>query len=111
MNKFMVLYQSPVSGSARMDDATPEQMEASMAEWIAWRDKVGKDKVEFGMPLTAGKHLEGANVTGGSTTVSGYSIIQADSLDAASEMLKDHPHLKTPGCSIELLEFLSMTGM
>jgi hypothetical protein len=33
-----------------MDEATPEQMKESMGEWIAWRDKVGEDNVEFGMP-------------------------------------------------------------
>jgi hypothetical protein len=63
------------------------------------------------MPLTAGKHLEGANVTAGSTSVSGYSVLKADSLEGAADLLADHPHLKTPGCSIELLEFLSMPGM
>ena len=111
MNKYMILYQSPVSGQARMEEASPEQMQASMGEWMAWRDKVGEDKVEFGMPLNVGKHLEGGKVTAGTSTVSGYSILQADSLDAATELLKDHPHLKSAGTSIEVLEFLSMPGM
>ena len=111
MKKFMILYLSPVSGRERMEQASPEQMKTSMDEWVAWRTRVGEDHVEFGMPLTAGKHLEGGEVTDSTLAVSGYSIVQADSLDAATELLKDHPNLKLPGCSVEVLEFLDMPGL
>jgi hypothetical protein len=37
MNKHMVLYQSPVSGKQVMDQSTPEQMKASMDEWVRCR--------------------------------------------------------------------------
>ena len=44
--------------------------------------------------------------------VAGYSIVQAESLDAATELLKDHPHFKAPGGpSVEVLEFLPMPEM
>ncbi len=113
MKKFMVLYQSPFSASEKMAESSPEKMQASMQEWMAWREKSGGEaKVEFGMPLEKGKHIEGSEVSDPTTTVSGYSIIQAESLDDAAELLKDHPHLKAPaGTSIEVLEFLPMPGM
>jgi len=111
MKKFMVLYQSPVNGRERMEQASPEQMKASMDEWIAWRAKVGEDKLEFGSPLNVGKLIANGHVSDGKMTVSGYSIVQADDLDAATELLKDHPVLKTPGTSIEILEFLDMPGI
>jgi len=94
-----------------MADATPAQMKASMDEWTAWRDVVGGENVEFGNPVNAGKCLEGTEVTDSTTTVSGYSILKADSLDDAADLLADHPHLKMPGCSIEVLEFLPMPGL
>jgi hypothetical protein len=54
----------------------------------------------------------------GSTTdvsrpsVGGFSVLEADSVDAAKKLLYDHPHFHAPGDpSIELLEFLPIPGM
>jgi hypothetical protein len=44
--------------------------------------------------------------------IGGYSIIQAESADAASKMFgKDQPHLQMPGSWIEITEILEMPGM
>jgi hypothetical protein len=41
--------------------------------------------------------------------VTGYSILQADNLAGAKEMLKKHPDLKwTDGCAIEIHEMVAM---
>jgi hypothetical protein len=37
--------------------------------------------------------------------------VEADSLGDATKMLEDHPHLQTPGGTIDVLEFLAMPGM
>jgi hypothetical protein len=43
--------------------------------------------------------------------MTGFSILQGESLDAVTTLLEDHPHLKTPGdSSITVLEALSMPG-
>ena len=41
----------------------------------------------------------------------GRSIINVDSQQAAIALLGDHPHLHTPGATIELHEFIAMPGM
>ncbi|HWE24634.1 MAG TPA: hypothetical protein VG496_11920 [Myxococcales bacterium] len=41
----------------------------------------------------------------------GFSILQAESTEHVQQLLKDQPHFKAPGASIEVLEFLSMPGM
>ena len=43
--------------------------------------------------------------------VCGFSILEADSVDAANKLLDDHPHFHSPGPSIEVLEFLPIPGM
>jgi len=43
--------------------------------------------------------------------VTGFSILQAESNKAIQELLKNHPHFRAPGGSIEACEFLSMPGM
>jgi hypothetical protein len=65
-----------------------------------WAERNRDAIVELGSPL------------GGDSDVSGYSVVQAESKDAAAELFEDHPHRRMPGgSSIELLEFLSLPGM
>jgi hypothetical protein len=112
MPKYMVLYNSSASASDLMANATPEQMKASMGEWIEWRDEASKTiKVDFGMPLQAVSHVTPEGVTDGNTQVSGYAIMEGDSREAVVELVKSHPHLKRPDASIEILEMLSMPGL
>ncbi len=111
MAKFMVFYVSKTPASERMASASPEEMKASMEEWISWKDETSKTiDVEFGMPLQVVNGITADGVGEGHTPVSGYSILDGDK-EAILEALKNHPHLKTPGNAIELLEFLSMPGM
>jgi hypothetical protein len=82
-----------------MAAATPEQAQTGMDAWMEWAERNRDAIVELGTPL------------GGDSDVSGYSIVQAESRDAAAELFKDHPHLRMPGdSSIELLEFLPLPG-
>jgi hypothetical protein len=114
MKKFMIMFQSPASASETMAQSTPEEMKASMADWMKWKEKVEATGAgfEFGMPMQARKHIDkDGNVTDGTSQASGYSMIETDSVDAAVELVKDHPHLKRPGASIELLEFVPMPGI
>jgi hypothetical protein len=99
MKKFLVLYRSSVSAADQMAAATPEQAEAGMDAWMDWSERNRDAIVELGSPL------------GGDSDVSGYSIVQAESRDAAAELFEDHPHLRMPAdSSIELLEFLPLPG-
>ena len=94
-----MLYRSSVSAADQMAAATPEQAEAGMNAWMDWSERNRDAIVELGSPLR------------GDSDVSGYSIVQAESRDAAAALFEDHPHLRMPGdSSIELLEFLPRPG-
>ncbi len=111
MAKYLVLYTSMMSATETMDKASPEDMDASMAEWMKWRDEAGTSvKVDFGMPLQAVATVTASGVADSDNTTSGYSMLEGDK-EAVMEVLKNHPHLKTPGSSIELLELLPIPGM
>jgi hypothetical protein len=114
MSKFMVLYQAPVNATKKMGASTPDQMKRSLAEWNTWKEKTESAgaSFEFGMPLDARVHLEPGGAMGESKLkVSGYGVIEAESLEKAVELLKDHPHLKAQGASLELLAFVPMPGL
>jgi hypothetical protein len=115
MKKFLVLYQSTVSASEQMKNATPEQAKAGMDAWMSWAGRAGSGIVDMGSPVAGAATLNGpgrvGQVASGNSQIGGYSILQAESQDALLELMQNHPHFRAPGASIEVLEFLPMPGM
>jgi len=111
MGKYVFLYHAPMTPA----DATPPdpaQMEAVMGAWNEWAGKVGSGMVDFGTPLAGGTRVSPTGTAPSTREVAGYSIIEADSLDAAVELAKVHPHLTMPGgCEIEVHEAQAIPGM
>ena len=87
-------------------------MAAVMAEWNAWAAKVGDGMVDFGTPLANGVRVSPGGATAPSQLeVSGYSLIEAETAEAALELAKQHPHLNMPGSEIEVHEAQRIPGM
>ena len=108
MAKFLLVYRS-VPDPAQ-DTPSPEQMQAIMAEWGAWFQKVGAAVVDGGdglMPTGKMVHPNGTVTDGpfmeSKELVGGYSILQADSYDQAAELAKSCPICKNGG-TIEIRE-------
>ena len=78
---------------------TPEEGAKHMAKWKAWVDGLGDAVVNPGTPLGKSKTVSSAGVSddGGSNPMSGFSIVTADSMDAALEMAKKCPFLEFGG--------------
>ena len=95
MANFVLLYTG--GGMAE----TPAEREASLQAWGAWFGKIGSALVDGGNPFTpvAKTISKGGKVSDGpaGTLASGYSIVKADSLDAAVEMAKGCPILNDGG--------------
>ncbi|WP_425956891.1 YciI family protein [Xylanimonas sp. McL0601] len=90
MTKYLLIYRADPAAMAAMPEPTPEQMQEMASGWFAWRDRVGAAMVDFGDPTQPAS--EGAD-----PTLGGYSIVQADSSDAAQGLLQDHPHTAMGG--------------
>lgn len=106
MAKFVVIY----SGGSGMA-ATPEEQERIMGEWGAWYGKLGPAITDGGNPFAASKNISGAGAAAadgpGTVPATGYTIIEADSLDAAAQACADHPHLSHGG-QVSVFETLDM---
>ena len=111
--KFLALYRSSVSAKDMMASGTPEMAQEAMQAWGAWMQRIGDGLVDVGAPLGDEAIVPaGAGSANGADHVTGYSIVQADSLDGARALFDDHPHLQSPGNpSIEVLEALPIPGM
>ena len=77
-----------------------EEQAAVMAAWGAWYEGMGAAVVDGGNPFGASKSVTDSGVGDGpvsSPPATGYTIISADSLDAAVAKVENHPHLKYGG--------------
>ncbi len=110
MKNFVVIYYAPAEALGKMATLSPEEKAKQLGPWINWKENCGDKVVNFGAPLSPGQNLDADNNWTASTKeVSGYSILQAESNEAAQGLLKDHPHLAwAPGCSISVHECMSM---
>lgn len=110
MKKFLVIYHAPSEVIVQMATATPEQKAEAMKPWGAWAAKCGDQIAAMGSPLMGGQFLSPDGKSADSAReVTGYSILQAEDMDAAKVLLEGHPHLAWGGsCGIEVHESVSM---
>jgi hypothetical protein len=94
MPNFLITYHGgpglPSSAEAR------EQMLAAFEAWVA---SVGKNMIDPGAPLGPSKVVTSSGVTDGAVGagVGGYTVLSADSLDAAVGLVRSHPFLSHGG--------------
>lgn len=92
MAKYLLVYYG---GKMEMD---PAKAKKSMAAWMAWFGGLGKAVVDSGNPTMPGKIISAAGTRSiGARPVTGYSIIHAESMDAALLMAKNCPHIAEGG--------------
>jgi hypothetical protein len=83
MKKYMLLYRGP---------ATPP--DASHAGWPAWFARAGDQLVSMGSPMLHGFALHRDGSQGGPTSsLNGYSIVQAADAEGVKALVKGHPFL------------------
>jgi hypothetical protein len=116
VKKYLVLYQSEgalsgVSVAEMFARSTPEQMKAGMALWQAWHQKSGSAVVDLGAPLDKSTTLAGGSAAPSKSAITGYTILQASSMEDAVSLMKEHPHFHGPGSSIQIFEAVAMPGM
>ena len=110
MGDFAVIYYASPAVREQAQNAAPEDMKGAMEAWGAWAERCGDALVYAGSALMGGLRM---TAHGGSPSrpsdVIGYSVLQADSMEAAVALLKDHPHLGWgEGCDIEVYQAMPM---
>jgi hypothetical protein len=93
MAKYVLFY---IGGSA---PGTSEEGKKTMEAWMAWFSHTGVHVVDPGAPFGPRKVVGGTTGAG----AMGYTIVAADTMDAALKLTENHPHLAVGG-SIEVCE-------
>ena len=111
MKKYLVLYHLPLSFLEMAQNADPAEMKAGMEAWMAWAARCGDGLVDMGTQLGGGQRMTASGNSASERNVVGYSILQAENMEAAKALLADHPHLTlTPECEVEVHEMAGGSG-
>ncbi len=104
--KFLVMYQMPHTGLDEWMKLPEEERKAQelqmQSEWNAWmatHASVITETAGVGKP----KRISGAGIEDARNDIMMYSFIEAESLDAAAELFKNHPHFGIPNSWIEVM--------
>jgi hypothetical protein len=105
MTQFIIVY---FGGNPPM---TPEEGKAHFAKYMHWVASLGDAAVSPANPLknTNTVSPDGSVSASSTSTMSGYTIIEVESMDAALEAAKSCPFLEIGG-SLEVSELMQMPG-
>jgi hypothetical protein len=94
MAKFILLYRGDATPP---ENLTEEQGKEITAGWMAWADKHGPALADLGLPFGARASVGGDGVEQTPANMNGYTIVEADDLEAAKGFADGHPFLKGTG--------------
>ena len=91
--------------------STPEEGQQHFAKYKEWLSSLGDSVISPANPFknTSTINPDGSVTTGSSTSMSGYTIIESDSMESALKMAKACPFLDIGG-SLEVSELMQMPG-
>ena len=105
MPKYMLTYH----GEMRMEDmpTDPEAIQAVMAEWDAWYRGMGDALVDGGAPISMSTAIDANGSVDAPAMLSGYTVIQADDMAAATAIAQGSPVLPN-GHAVQISECMEM---
>jgi hypothetical protein len=89
---------------------SPEEGAKVMEAWKNWMGSMGDALIVPGAPVGMSKTVSAGSIAddGGANPLAGYSVVEAASIDAASEMAKGCPMVVDGDGSVEVAEILEM---
>jgi len=85
---------------------------AGMEAWMKWGVVNQKSIVDQGARLGKTKRKSAQGISDTKNEVTGYTIVEAESHEAAARLFENHPHFTIfPGDAVEVMECLPMPKM
>jgi hypothetical protein len=118
MKKFMAIFTGNPADFEKWQKShsNPGQKEAAekagMEAWMQWGQTHHKAVVDHGGPLGKTKRVTKDGVKDIKNQMAGYTILQAESHEAAAKLFLGHPHFMIfPGDGVEIMECLPIPDM
>lgn len=97
--------------NALSEEARQAKMQVGIAAWKAWAEKHHAAIVGMGGPLGKTKKVSERGIEDISNLMSAYTVVRADSPEAAAKLFEKHPHFAIfPGDSVEVMPVLPIPG-
>jgi hypothetical protein len=112
--KFMALYLIPVSVMDAWVATDPAKRKAAEDEMKGeWHDWMVANAQAIISTEACGKtkSVTASGIADTRNDITLYSIVEAESHEAAAKLFENHPHLQIPQSSIEIMEIRSLGGM
>lgn len=90
MSRFMLIYNGKATDPSQM---SPEVAAKLMEGWRTWMGSVGPALADVGTPFGPGTSVVDDGSSADAIELSGYSIVEAGSLEAARDLAESHPFL------------------
>jgi hypothetical protein len=113
MKKFLAVYTGTPDAFEKFQKAFPDpeqrkvREKAGMDGWMQWMTTHQKSIVDIGAPLGKTKRIAATGISDIRNQITGYTVVQAKSHEAAAALFLEHPHFMLfPGDSVEVMECL-----
>jgi hypothetical protein len=113
MQNFLAIFTATPESRARSDWG---KLEASAAQarrmegvraWNEWVERNRAAIVDPGSPIGKTKRVDPAGVSDGANTISAYTIVRAETHEAAARLFENLPHFTNlPGEAVEIMPCL-----
>jgi hypothetical protein len=88
VTQYLLIYQGQMDGP--MPELSQDENDATMQAWGDWMGRVGAAPADGGAPTCERARVGGSGVR---LPITGYDIVDADSLEAAKALCDSHPFL------------------
>jgi hypothetical protein len=112
MPRFLAVYTMKPEDLARFR-ALPEAEQRAidrigLKRWSDWEEANAASFPDRGGMVGKTKRVTKDGVSDAQNTFCGYIVVQAESIDAAARLFKDHPHFTIfPGDGVDVMPFLT----
>jgi hypothetical protein len=115
MKKYLAVYTGSPTALAQWEALSETEREnrhtEGVAAWTKWVAENAASIVEMGGPLSRTKLVSEAGVSDIRNNLAAFTIVQAESQDAAARLFLNHPHFTIfPGEAVEIMEVLPVPG-
>jgi hypothetical protein len=111
MKRFLAIYTGSAAAIAKWSSMPQHELRERQAVGVkAWNEWLEKNKafvIETGAPLGRTKSVSPAGVMDTRNNMTAFTIVQAESHEAAAKLFENHPHFMVfPGDAVEVMECL-----
>lgn len=112
MPYFLAVYTMQPEDLARFRAMPKPEQDAvdarGLPQWTEWEERNAASLVNRGGMVGKTLRVSKSGVAPGSNAFCGYVVVEAETIEAAAELFRDHPHFNIfPGDGVDIMPFLA----